>query len=86
VRNAEFLANEVPGVSVPDEIIDRMRKASDKSKEHAVAEGIAIAREMLGRVRDAVQGVQVSAPFGKVELALEVFGDTLRAHPLQAQT
>jgi homocysteine S-methyltransferase len=44
-----------------------------------VAEGIAIAREMLARVRDGVQGVQVSAPFGKVELALEVFGDTIDA-------
>ena len=76
-RNAEFLANEVPGVSVPAQVIDRMRRASDKSKEHAIAEGIAIAREMLDRVRGAVQGVQVSAPFGKVELALEVFGDTL---------
>ena len=73
VRNAEFLANEVPGITVPAEVIDRMRRASDKSKEHAVAEGIAIAREMLARVRGAVQGVQVSAPFGKVELALEVF-------------
>ena len=78
VRNAEFLANEVPGVSVPDSVIARMRAASEKSKEHAVAEGIAIAREMLDRVRGSVQGVQVSAPFGKVELALEVFGDTLR--------
>jgi methionine synthase / methylenetetrahydrofolate reductase(NADPH) len=77
VRNAEFLANEVPGVSVPDSVIERMRKASDKSKEHAIAEGIAIAREMLDRVRDGVQGVQVSAPFGKVELALEVFRDAL---------
>lgn len=73
VRNAEFLANEVPGVSVPDEIIARMRRASDKSKEHAIAEGVAIAREMLERVRPFVQGVQVSAPFGKVEMALEVF-------------
>jgi homocysteine S-methyltransferase len=76
VRNAEFLANEVPGVEVPDAIIERMRKANDKSKEHAVAEGVAIAREMLERVRPLVQGVQVSAPFGKVELALEVFGTT----------
>ncbi len=76
-RNAEFLANEVPGVSVPAQVIERMRRASDKSKEHAIAEGIAIAREMLDRVRGAVQGVQVSAPFGKVELALDVFGDTL---------
>jgi len=77
VRNAEFLANEVPGVMVPDEIITRMRRANEKSKEHAVAEGIAIAREMFERVRPEVQGVQVSAPFGKVELALQVFGGSL---------
>jgi methionine synthase / methylenetetrahydrofolate reductase(NADPH) len=77
VRNAEFLANEVPGVSVPEAIIARMRQANDKSKEHAVAEGIAIAREMLERVRPLVQGVQVSAPFGKVELALQVLAGTL---------
>jgi homocysteine S-methyltransferase len=73
LRNAEFLANEVPGVSVPESVITRMRRASEKSKEHATAEGIAIAREMLERVRPDVQGVQVSAPFGKVELALKVF-------------
>ncbi|MEO6208969.1 MAG: bifunctional homocysteine S-methyltransferase/methylenetetrahydrofolate reductase [Gemmatimonadaceae bacterium] len=72
-RNAEFLANEVPGVVVPEAVLARMRAASEKSKEHAVAEGIAIAREMLERVRGAVQGAQVSAPFGKVELAVRVF-------------
>jgi methionine synthase / methylenetetrahydrofolate reductase(NADPH) len=72
-RNAEFLANEVPGVVVPDAVLARMRSASERSKEHAVAEGIAIAREMLERVRGAVQGAQVSAPFGKVELAVRVF-------------
>ncbi len=74
VRNAEFLANEVPGVTVPDAVIARMRRANERSRDHAVAEGIAIAREMLERVRPVVQGAQVSAPFGKVELALEVFG------------
>jgi len=83
-RNAEFLANEVPGVVVPPAIIERMRAASAKSKEHGVAEGIAIAREMLERVRPHVQGVQVSAPFGKVELALQVFRDTLAAAEARA--
>lgn len=78
-RNAEFLANEVPGVTVPEEIINRMRRANEKSKEHAIQEGIAIARDMLDRVRPSVQGVQVSAPFGKVELALDVFADVLTA-------
>jgi len=73
LRNAEFLANEVPGVSVPDEILQRMRQAQERGKEAALAEGVAIAREMFGRVKGMVQGVQVSAPFGKVEVALEVF-------------
>ncbi|MEO8946622.1 MAG: bifunctional homocysteine S-methyltransferase/methylenetetrahydrofolate reductase [Gemmatimonadaceae bacterium] len=77
VRNAEFLANEVPGVTVPSEVISRMRRANALSKEHAVQEGIAIAREMLERVRPVVAGVQVSAPFGKAELALEVFEGAL---------
>lgn len=71
-RNAEFLANEVPGVSVPDEVLGRMRAASARGKEHAVAEGIAIAREALERVRGLVQGVQVSAPLGRVSYAMEV--------------
>jgi homocysteine S-methyltransferase len=73
LRNAEFLANEVPGVNVPDEVLARMRKAQAKGKEAALAEGVAIARDMFARVKGAVQGVQVSAPFGKVEVALEVF-------------
>ncbi len=71
-RNAEFLANEVPGVVVPTEIVARMRRANERSKEHATAEGVTIAREMLARVRGAVQGVQVSAPFGRADLAISV--------------
>jgi homocysteine S-methyltransferase len=50
--------------------------ANEKSREHAVAEGITIAREMLAQVRNSVDGVQVSAPFGKVDLALQVFAPT----------
>ena len=73
VRNAEFLANEVPGVVVPPEIVQRMRDANEKGKEAAVQEGIAIAREMFRQVQPFVQGVQVSAPFGRVPLALQVF-------------
>src|SRR5437764_485518 len=72
-RNAQFMNNEVPGVSVPDEVMERMRLASDKSKEHALHEGVTIARETLERVRGRVAGVQVSAPLGRVDLALQVF-------------
>jgi homocysteine S-methyltransferase len=72
LRNAEFLANEVPGVSVPDAIVDRMRVASARGKEEALAEGVRISREMLVAVADRVQGAQVSAPLGRVPVALEV--------------
>jgi homocysteine S-methyltransferase len=60
-------------VVVPDDVMERMRIASEKSKEHALREGVAIARETLQRVRDRVAGVQVSAPLGRVDLALQVF-------------
>ena len=55
---------------VPDAIIARMSRCD--TKEAAVEEGIAIAREILRAVKDSVNGVQISAPFGKVRYALEV--------------
>lgn len=73
IRNAEFMHNEVPGIYVARRILNRMRAASEKSKEHAREEGLAIARESLEEVKDIIQGVQVSAPFGRVKYALEVF-------------
>lgn len=72
-RNAEFMHNEVPGVNVTPEILERMRAASEKDKETAREEGITIARESLTEVKDLIQGVQVSAPFGNVSYALQVF-------------
>ena len=62
----------MPGVSVPNAIVDRMRVASAGGKEEALAEGVRISREMLAAVSDRVQGVQVSAPLGRVPVALEV--------------
>lgn len=73
IRNAEFMHNEVPGVNITPEILDRMRKASDISKESAREEGIKIARESLVEIGDLIQGVQVSAPLGNVKYALQVF-------------
>jgi homocysteine S-methyltransferase len=70
LRNAEFMNNEVPGVTVPKEIMERMRTTS--SKDEALQEGIKIAMEMVTRIKKHVQGIQVSAPFGKVKYALQV--------------
>ncbi|MFL5402516.1 MAG: bifunctional homocysteine S-methyltransferase/methylenetetrahydrofolate reductase [Gemmatimonadales bacterium] len=72
LRNAEFLANEVPGVSVPDTVLDRMRAASARGKDEALVEGVRIAQEMITAVLERVQGVQVAAPLGRVPVALEV--------------
>ncbi len=68
-RNAEFMVNELR-VPVPQDFMDRMRNASDA--EAAKAEGIAIAREMVARVRPLVAGVQLSAPFGRYQTAVDV--------------
>ncbi|MDF7801253.1 bifunctional homocysteine S-methyltransferase/methylenetetrahydrofolate reductase [Pontiellaceae bacterium B1224] len=70
LRNAEFLANEVPGVEIPDAILERMSHA--KTKEDGRALGIEIAREICEAISDRVAGYQVSAPFGIVDLALRV--------------
>jgi homocysteine S-methyltransferase len=76
LRNAEFLANEVPGVTVPQAILDRMRTASARGREAGLAEGVEIAKEMLAEVRTRVQGVQVAAPLGRADVAIQVIAGT----------
>jgi len=68
--NAEFMANEVPGVTVPDPLVDRMRKAT--SVDAAIAEGVAIAREIVTSVKEMAAGVQISSPSGRLDSALDV--------------
>jgi methionine synthase / methylenetetrahydrofolate reductase(NADPH) len=72
-RNASFMRNEVPGVVVPDAVMERM--ASVESREGQLATGIEIARESVARVRDRLAGIQVSAPFGNIDAACAVIGE-----------
>jgi len=72
-RNALFMRNEVPGVVVPDAVMERMAAAT--SREDQLAAGIQIARESVARVRDRVAGIQVSAPLGNIETAWAVIED-----------
>lgn len=67
-RHAEFLHNEVPGITVPQKIRDRMKQAGEKGIE----EGIFIAKEFLKEIKEIISGVYLVPSFGKVELALEV--------------
>lgn len=68
-RNAEFMVNELR-VPVPEDYMGRMRRAD--TAEKAAQEGIEIAREMVRRAQPMVQGVQLSAPFGRYQMALDV--------------
>jgi methionine synthase I (cobalamin-dependent)/5,10-methylenetetrahydrofolate reductase len=68
-RNAEFMVNELR-VPVPEPFMERMRRVDNAEK--AREEGVAIAREMVARVAGMVQGVQLSAPFGRYQMAIDV--------------
>jgi homocysteine S-methyltransferase len=74
LRNAEYMKNDLR-VSMPEEIMLRMAQAD--TPEAASQEGIRIAQEMLEAVRPLVDGVQVSAPFGRYVAAAEVIGSVL---------
>jgi methionine synthase I (cobalamin-dependent)/5,10-methylenetetrahydrofolate reductase len=69
-RNAEFLHNEVPGMSIPTEYRERMAKVGGGPP--ARIEGIKIAQEALAAVKHRVQGVYVMPPFNRVDSALAV--------------
>ena len=66
--NAEFMANEVPGVTVPNGVLERMRKTTDA--DSAAQEGVAIARELGIAIRTMSQGLHFSAPSGRLDLAM----------------
>jgi methionine synthase / methylenetetrahydrofolate reductase (NADH) len=74
-RNAEFMANEVPGVRVPDALVERMRRAD--SDAAGSREGIAIAQEISAALRTMVQGFQISTSSGDIDQAVAVL-DGLR--------
>jgi len=80
LRNAEFMKNDLR-VSMPDEIMARMALAD--SPDAARKEGIKIAQEMLEAVRPMVQGVQVSAPFGRYSAAAEVMDSVLPKNKME---
>jgi homocysteine S-methyltransferase len=70
LKNAEFMNNELPGVSVPDWIMKRMEDSG--GGEAAMKTGVEIAADMLRKVLPIVDGAQVSAPFNRYRLAIEV--------------
>jgi methionine synthase / methylenetetrahydrofolate reductase(NADPH) len=70
LRHAEFMANEVPGVSVPEAVLERMREADAAGR--AAEEGIAIAQEVVAGIRPLVQGIQITTAAGAIDAAIDV--------------
>ena len=67
-RHAEFLHNELPGVSIPDDIRARMRDAGKR----ATSVGVEIATELARELRAEAAGLYVMPPFGRYDLAAEI--------------
>jgi homocysteine S-methyltransferase len=63
-RHAEFLHNEVPGVSIPDAVRERMRLAG----EHGHDEGLRLAQEILIEARELIQGVYLAPSYGRYDI------------------
>jgi homocysteine S-methyltransferase len=76
LRDAEFLANEMPGVHVPPEIVERMRRAQESGSAAAIEEGVHIALEMIDATRTLVRGFHLTAPRRNVEIPLRVLRES----------
>ncbi len=79
-RHAEFMHNEVPGIVVPKQLRDRMRKAG----ENGIAEGLQQSRQLLEETKDLVQGVYLMPSFGRYEVVAELV-QWLRQQPVRAR-
>jgi homocysteine S-methyltransferase len=68
VRHANFLNHEVPGISIPDSIIERLEDAG----EHAAEEGAAIAVELIEEIKPWAQGVYLMPQFSRYDLTADI--------------
>src|SRR5688572_11789725 len=77
-RHAEFLHNEVPGITIPDATRTVLRDAG----EHGAEIGLRITEELLDTVGDRVAGTYVMPSFGRYEQAAELARRLRARHPV----
>lgn len=65
-RHAEFLHNEVPGISVPSHVRERMRSPDER------AQGLAVAAELARELRAEAAGIYLISPFGRYDIVAEI--------------
>ena len=71
IRNSEFLHNEVPGIKLSEEVLDRMR-ACGEDRERATAEGIQISKELIDTAAELFNGIYIITPFFRYDMSLEL--------------
>ena len=67
-RHAEYLHNEVPGITIPDNVRSRMKQAGERGHE----EGLGLAQELLGETRAMIQGVYLMPSYGRYDVVSEL--------------
>ena len=68
-RNAEYLNAEVPGIKIPEAVINRMKETS---QDKQLTEGITIAKELLDEAIKYAPGIYLILPFGRVDIAIKI--------------
>lgn len=64
------MANEVPGIHVPQWVLEEMEKANG-DKEESIKRGVAIAQKVIDDLQKDCRGFVVSAPLGRTQVALD---------------
>jgi homocysteine S-methyltransferase len=72
LRDAEFLNFEVPGIRVPEPVLERMARAEEDGPAAAREEGLTVARELIEGLRGMVDGVQLTAPGGRLDPVMDL--------------
>jgi len=80
-RNAEFLAHEVPGIMIPQRLIDRMKGTPDDRQRE---EGVRISKELIDRALEYAPGFYIIPPFGSIDLSIELVHHIKARSPLRA--
>ena len=70
LRNAQFLKNEVPGIRVPETLLDTL-KETDEEKQQTV--GINFSVDIAKKAMEHADGIYLMLPFGKINVAAEFF-------------
>lgn len=74
-KNALFLNNEIPGISIPSRYIERFRP--DMSRQEAEEVGIEIAVELINNVKQHVDGLYLITPFNRVNMVVRILKESL---------